>query len=85
MVAHNGAAFLPRTLAALRDQTRLIDRFVGVDASSADESADLLRRHLPADDPFAPYADRLDSPHLATERLRNLTTEPEEERPERRS
>ncbi|WP_436836810.1 glycosyltransferase [Paeniglutamicibacter sulfureus] len=49
MAAHNGAAFLPRTLAALRDQTRLIDRFVGVDASSTDGSADLLRRQLPSD------------------------------------
>lgn len=36
--------------------------------------ATLLRRHLPADDPFAPYADRLDSPHLATERLRGYLT-----------
>ncbi|MBV1779172.1 glycosyltransferase family 2 protein [Paeniglutamicibacter sp. ABSL32-1] len=49
MAAHNGAAFLPRTLAALRDQTRLIDRFVGVDASSTDGSADLLRKQLPSD------------------------------------
>ncbi len=49
MAAHNGAAFLPRTLAALRAQTRLIDRFVGVDASSTDGSADLLRQHLPSD------------------------------------
>ncbi|WP_411734449.1 glycosyltransferase family 2 protein, partial [Paeniglutamicibacter sp.] len=49
MAAHNGAAFLPRTLAALRAQTRLIDRFVGVDASSSDASADLLRQHLPSD------------------------------------
>lgn len=49
MAAHNGADFLPRTLAALRAQTRLIDRFVGVDASSTDGSADLLRQHLSSD------------------------------------
>ncbi|WP_255499745.1 UvrD-helicase domain-containing protein [Actinotalea sp. JY-7885] len=36
--------------------------------------ADLLRRHLPADDPFAPYADRLDGPHTGTERLRGYLT-----------
>ncbi|MBX9245521.1 UvrD-helicase domain-containing protein [Actinotalea ferrariae] len=36
--------------------------------------ATLLRRHLPADDPFAPYADRLDSPLLGTERLRGYLT-----------
>nr|WP_281070112.1 glycosyltransferase family 2 protein [Paeniglutamicibacter psychrophenolicus] len=49
VAAHNGADFLPRTLAALRAQTRLVDRFVGVDASSADGSVDLLRQHLPSD------------------------------------
>ncbi|GAA5227739.1 glycosyltransferase family 2 protein [Paeniglutamicibacter antarcticus] len=49
MAAHNGGAFLPRTLAALRNQTRLIDRFVGVDASSTDGSQELLRQHLPSD------------------------------------
>lgn len=36
--------------------------------------ATLLRRHLPADDPFAPYADRLDGPHTAAERLRGYLT-----------
>ncbi|WP_199422505.1 UvrD-helicase domain-containing protein [Actinotalea solisilvae] len=36
--------------------------------------ATLLRRHVPADDPFAPYADRLDGPHTATERLRGYLT-----------
>lgn len=49
MAARNGAEFLPRTLAALRDQTRLIDRFIGVDASSTDGSADLMRKQLPSD------------------------------------
>lgn len=49
MAAHNGAVFLPQTLDALRDQTRLIDRFVGVDASSNDGSEALLRKHLPSD------------------------------------
>lgn len=36
--------------------------------------AGLLRRHLAADDPFAPYADRLDGPHLGMERLRGYLT-----------
>ncbi|WP_258142631.1 glycosyltransferase family 2 protein [Arthrobacter sp. MYb227] len=49
VAAHNGAVFLPRTLDALRDQTRLIDRFVGVDASSTDDSESLMRKHLPSD------------------------------------
>ncbi|QXQ11079.1 glycosyltransferase family 2 protein [Paeniglutamicibacter sp. Y32M11] len=49
VATHNGATFLPRTLSALRGQTRLIDRFVGVDASSTDTSADLLRDQLPSD------------------------------------
>ncbi|MFJ6417867.1 glycosyltransferase [Paeniglutamicibacter sp. NPDC091659] len=49
MASRNGSAFLPRTLTALRDQTRLIDRFVGVDASSGDDSEALLRKHLPSD------------------------------------
>lgn len=49
MAAHDGAVFLPRTLDALRDQTRLIDRFVGVDASSKDGSEALLRKQLPSD------------------------------------
>ncbi|MGO1971539.1 MAG: UvrD-helicase domain-containing protein [Propionibacteriaceae bacterium] len=33
---------------------------------------DLLRRHLPADDPLAPYPDRLQHPLLAAEQLRGF-------------
>ena len=36
--------------------------------------ADLLRRHLPADDPLAAYADDLDVPELAERRLRGFLT-----------
>nr|WP_269327403.1 glycosyltransferase [Kineosporia mesophila] len=42
MVAHDGAAFLPRTLDALEAQTRRPDRLVAVDAGSSDSSADML-------------------------------------------
>lgn len=49
IATRDGAAFLPRTLEALTGQSRPVDRFIGVDAASRDESADLLRSHLPAD------------------------------------
>ncbi|WP_180967428.1 glycosyltransferase family 2 protein [Zhihengliuella halotolerans] len=49
VATRDGAAFLPRTLEALTGQSRPVDRFIGVDAASRDESADLLRAHLPAD------------------------------------
>ena len=42
MVAHDGAAWLPAALTTLAQQTRLPDVAVGVDAASADTSADLL-------------------------------------------
>ena len=44
MVAHNGGAYLPRTLAALSEQTRPVDAFIGVDTGSRDDSAALLDR-----------------------------------------
>jgi GT2 family glycosyltransferase len=42
VVSHNGSAYLPRTLAALADQTRPADSFIGVDTGSRDDSAALL-------------------------------------------
>lgn len=44
MVAHNGGDYLPRTLAALSEQTRPVDAFIGVDTGSRDNSAALLDR-----------------------------------------
>lgn len=44
MVSHNGAGYLPRTLAALLDQTRPADAAIGVDTGSRDNSAALLER-----------------------------------------
>jgi GT2 family glycosyltransferase len=46
VVAHDGAPYLPRTLAALAAQTRRPDVVVGADAASADGSGDLLRRAI---------------------------------------
>ncbi|WP_320537829.1 glycosyltransferase family 2 protein [Pseudarthrobacter sp. IC2-21] len=46
MVSHNGSAYLPRTLAALADQTRPADSVIGVDTGSRDDSAALLERAL---------------------------------------
>ncbi|WP_420716253.1 glycosyltransferase family 2 protein [Pseudarthrobacter sp. LT1] len=46
MVAHNGSAYLPRTLSALAAQTRPADRAVGVDTGSGDDSCSLLREAL---------------------------------------
>lgn len=48
VASHDGADFLPRTLAALRNQSRPIERFVGVDASSSDASLEVLRANLPS-------------------------------------
>jgi exodeoxyribonuclease V beta subunit len=42
--------------------------------STLDDVAALLRRHLPADDVFAPYADRLVAAGLGTGRLRGYLT-----------
>ena len=46
MVAHNGSAYLPRTLSALAKQTRPVDRAIAVDTGSTDESAALLGQAL---------------------------------------
>ncbi|MFY9678684.1 glycosyltransferase family 2 protein, partial [Glutamicibacter protophormiae] len=48
VATHDGADFLPRTLAALRNQSRPIERFIGVDASSTDGSLDVLKANLPS-------------------------------------
>ena len=42
MVAHNGGDYLPMTLAALSEQTRPVDAFIGVDTGSRDNSVALL-------------------------------------------
>src|ERR1700712_763955 len=47
LVAHNGAERLPRTLAALRAQTRQPDSLVVVDAASSDNTAKLLTEMQP--------------------------------------
>ncbi|UVJ40701.1 glycosyltransferase [Arthrobacter sp. CJ23] len=46
MVSHDGGSYLPRTLAALADQTRPADAAIGVDTGSGDNSEELLRRAL---------------------------------------
>ena len=43
VVSHNGGNYLPRTLAALSDQTRPADAAIGVDTGSTDNSLDMLR------------------------------------------
>ncbi|MEO7745684.1 MAG: glycosyltransferase family 2 protein, partial [Actinomycetota bacterium] len=48
VVAHDGALWLTRTLAAIAEQSREVDAVVGVDTGSRDGSADLLRQHLGA-------------------------------------
>jgi GT2 family glycosyltransferase len=49
VVSHNGSAYLPRTLAALADQTRPADSVIGVDTGSRDDSMVLLERALGAE------------------------------------
>lgn len=49
MVSHNGSAYLPRTLAALADQSRPVDSVIGVDTGSRDDSLTLLERALGAE------------------------------------
>ncbi|WP_421732974.1 UvrD-helicase domain-containing protein [Cellulomonas sp.] len=46
----------------------------GWDAGTLRDVAGLLRTHLPADDPFATYADRLDDRSLSAARLRGYLT-----------
>ncbi len=46
LVAHNGARWLPTTLASLRVQTRAPEQVVAVDTGSIDASAQLLTRAL---------------------------------------
>jgi len=46
VVSHNGASYLPRTLAALLEQTRPADAAIGVDTGSRDNSAKQLERAL---------------------------------------
>lgn len=46
VVSHNGSDYLPRTLAALVDQTRPADTIIGVDTGSRDDSAALLERAI---------------------------------------
>ncbi|WP_091550788.1 MULTISPECIES: glycosyltransferase [Micrococcaceae] len=43
VVSHNGGDYLPRTLAALSDQTRPADAAIGIDTGSTDHSLDMLR------------------------------------------
>ncbi|WP_442546041.1 glycosyltransferase [Arthrobacter sp. KN11-1C] len=48
VVSHDGGNYLPRTLAALLDQTRPADAAIGIDTGSRDKSAALLQRALGA-------------------------------------
>ncbi|UXM92987.1 glycosyltransferase [Paenarthrobacter sp. JL.01a] len=43
VVSHDGGNYLPRTLAALSDQTRSADAAIGIDTGSTDNSLGLLR------------------------------------------
>src|SRR5215217_3299530 len=47
LVARNGGAYLPRTIAALRGQTRPPDGILVVDASSSDDSGSILAGAFP--------------------------------------
>lgn len=46
MVSHNGGDYLPKTLAALSEQTRPADALIGVDTGSRDNSAAILQQGL---------------------------------------
>jgi GT2 family glycosyltransferase len=46
VVSHNGGDYLPRTLAALSEQTRPADALIGVDTGSRDNSAAILQQAL---------------------------------------
>src|SRR3954469_22488829 len=50
LVAHDGARWLPRALAAIEAQPRRPERLVAVDTGSKDESPGILRRTVPRDD-----------------------------------
>ena len=73
-----------RTLADVRTGDRLAELAFELPLAGGDEPrrgaatlravGDLLRRHLPADDPFAPYAERLGGPRMPTEPLRGYLT-----------
>ncbi len=52
IVAHDGARLLPGLIQAMRDQTRPVDRAVGVDTGSRDRSGALLAELLGADAVF---------------------------------
>ncbi|MEV2273986.1 glycosyltransferase family 2 protein [Nocardiopsis sp. NPDC049922] len=49
IVSHDGARWLPETLAAVRGQSRPVQRVVAADTGSTDGSADLLTEYLPDD------------------------------------
>jgi GT2 family glycosyltransferase len=49
IVNHDGARWLPETLAAVRAQTRPVQRVVAADTGSTDGSTDTLAEYLPAD------------------------------------
>uniref|UniRef100_UPI0031D08EB0 glycosyltransferase family 2 protein n=1 Tax=Arthrobacter flavus TaxID=95172 RepID=UPI0031D08EB0 len=58
VVTHNGSAFLPATLAALRAQRHQPNFVVGVDAGSTDDSASILQLELPIGSPVVGSAAR---------------------------
>lgn len=49
VVTHDGARWLPETMAALRAQTRPLQRVVAADTGSTDGSGDILAEYLPSD------------------------------------
>ncbi|OLT28216.1 glycosyl transferase family 2 [Nocardiopsis sp. CNR-923] len=49
IVSHDGARWLPETLAAVRGQSRPVQRVVAADTGSTDGSAELLTEYLPDD------------------------------------
>ncbi|MHA7141994.1 glycosyltransferase [Arthrobacter sp. Sr33] len=58
VVTHNGSAFLPATIAALRAQRYPPNFVVGVDAGSTDDSASILQLELPVGSPVVGSAAR---------------------------
>ncbi|NYI96095.1 GT2 family glycosyltransferase [Streptomonospora nanhaiensis] len=49
IVTHDGARWLPETLEAVREQTRPVQRVVGVDVGSRDRSGRILAEYIAAD------------------------------------